>query len=112
MYHQLARLVQSVARRTEPGHLVFPYTTDDFRRLFHACTRRLGLSPEYVPHSLRHGGATRMFLQRAPMQDIMERGRWESAKSCRTYLQTMKALLLSMEVPPAVYDAGVFASLD
>jgi len=37
--------------------------------------RELGLSAAYVPHSLRHGGATRLHMAGVPLDDILMRGR-------------------------------------
>ena len=96
-------LVRELVRDTEPGQLLFPVTTASYRRSFKRVCSSLGLSPLYVPHSCRHGGATRLYhVMRWPMEDIMTRGRWASTKSARLYIQSSVALLLSMTIPPAV----------
>lgn len=75
---------------------------DRFRRLFKATCAALELSPRYVPHSLRHGGATSCHLQGMTIEQILLRGRWASSKSAKRYIQSGRAMLLSMETPPAL----------
>jgi hypothetical protein len=40
------------------------------------------------------------------MEDIMLRGRWESNKTSRRYIQSGKALLLAAKVPAAVAEVA------
>ena len=63
--------------------------------MFKKICAQLGLSYAYVPHSLRHGGATRWHLLRHPIEDILLRGRWSSTKSARRYIQAGRAMLLT-----------------
>jgi integrase len=58
----VAALVAGVARQTKPGALLFPGGSRRYLALFKAACADLGLSPRYVVHSLRHGGATRMYV--------------------------------------------------
>ena len=59
----------------------------------------------FVRHSLRHGGATYDWAGRLRKTlDVMIRGRWRSEKSLRRYLQAAEANLMSVEVPPLIYD--------
>ena len=67
---------------------------------------------EYVPHSLRHGGATRLFLLHVPLEDIMMRGRWASSKSARLYVQSSRAMLMSMRAPRVLADAAMALAQD
>ena len=60
---------------------IFGFTAGSYRSLFKRVCAGLGLSSGYVPHSLRHGGATRDFLSGRPLEDILVRGRWASTKS-------------------------------
>lgn len=55
-----------------------------------------------MPHSLRHGGATRLHLQGVPLEDIMLRGRWAASKSARTYIQSSRAVLMAQKTPKAL----------
>lgn len=90
----------------KPGSArVFAVGRSHFYALMHGACRAFGLDAHgYTPHSLRHGGATRHFLQGRPIADIQFRGRWSDAKSVRTYIQSGRALLLLTRV-----DADVFA---
>ena len=60
----------------------------------------------YVPHSLRHGGATADFLLTGSIERVQFRGRWKSMESVRTYVQTARALLAAQNVPSAVHALG------
>ena len=91
----LARLVAARRRRRR----LFSFSAASFRRSFSDAVDALGLSPRYVPHSLRHGGATHDFLLGVSLEEILHRGRWASNRSARHYIQSGRALLLSMEVP-------------
>ena len=73
---------------------VFPFRADAYRRIFHRVAASLGLSSRYVPHSCRHGGATRMY-QRNPLsiEAIKVRGRWKATESAKRYIQQGVALL-------------------
>ena len=106
-------LVRSLVAETATGALLFPFTTATFRRAMKATCAELGLSASYVPHSLRHGGATRYFhVLGWPIEDIMERGRWASTKSARGYIQSGVALLMSMDVPKATAKVAMVLAVD
>jgi integrase len=92
-------LVIGLLRDTAPGEHLFPFSSGNFRRRFKQACSDLGLSSKYVPHSLRHGGATRLSLLGWSVQDIMLRGRWKATDSAMHYIQSGRAMLLSVEVP-------------
>lgn len=91
---------------------IFGFTAGSYRRLFKRVCAGLGLSSGYVPHSLRHGGATRDFLSGRPLEDILVRGRWASTKSARRYIQGGRSMLLATEVPPAIAEVGCVLASD
>lgn len=94
------RLVKSLVQMTHKGGYLFHFTSDHYRRVFKKTCALLSLSPEYVPHSLRHGGATWLsVVGNTRVEDIMLRGRWASLKSVKRYIQVGKATLLTMEIP-------------
>jgi integrase len=96
-------LLRKLVARTRPGGKLFPFTAAVFRRALHASCASLGLSSAYVPHSLRHGGATRYYhVLHWPMENVMDRGRWASTKSARIYIQSGAALAGRMAVPEAI----------
>jgi integrase len=89
------------------GQRLFPFSASAFRRLFKSCCGALGLSSKYVPHSLRHGGATHDFLNGMALEEILHRGRWSSTTSARHYIQGGRAALLAVRVPA---DVALLAS--
>lgn len=92
-------LLRSLVAETASGQLIFPFTPNVFRERFKHICGELGLDSSYVPHSLRHGGATALHLAGWPVEDILLRGRWESSKAARRYVQAGRAILLSVRVP-------------
>lgn len=108
----VASLLFTVVRRTEPGAFLFPWTQADFRTAFHEACAQLGLSARYVPHSLRHGQATRLYLLGVPLADIMLRGRWQASSSAQRYIQAGPALLLAQQVPDRAATLGAVAVLN
>jgi integrase len=85
---------------------LFPFSANQYRSVFKAVCASLGLSSSYVPHSLRHGGATRWHLLDKSIEDILLRGRWASTKSARRYVQAGRAMLLATHVPPSLAAAA------
>jgi integrase len=109
----ICALLIDVAKDTRKGARLFPWSAGAFRAYFKRTCGHLGLSPRYVPHSLRHGGATYWFsVLGKSIPDIMQRGRWAAQKSAEHYIQQGPALALSVEVPEDVAIAGKRASKD
>ena len=78
---------------------LFGLTTIRYRKLFHlSCLNNNLQSYGFVPHSIRHGAATRDHLRGVPLNDILLRGRWLSEKSARRYIQTGPALLVTVKL--------------
>ena len=95
------RYVQSLLRsylESLPGEnaWLFPDAWT-FYRYFKLACEDLGLSSDFVPHSLRHGGATHDYLKGLPIEDIMRLGRW-------IYIQSGRAILLSNIIPREVVE--------
>lgn len=87
--------------------LVFDTTAARFRRIFKAAAAMLGLSSDYVPHSLRHGGATCDYLNGVGMDTIITRGRWASHKTASRYVQAGRAMLAArIDFPPRIARLG------
>jgi integrase len=92
---------------SDANPLVFPFSPDCLRRLMRAACERLGLGGSaYVPHSLRHGGATADFFLTGSVEHVQFRGRWKSLESVRTYVQTARALLAALHVPEELNSLG------
>ena len=78
---------------------MFGFTATSYRLVFKSVVLSLGLGHVgYVPHSLRHGGATHLHMLRWSVDDILIRGRWVAHKSARIYIQSGRALLLQVNV--------------
>jgi integrase len=112
--HAVAAILQQwVQRHTRDARststaLLFPFSPQWFGRLLRSACAALGLGPTpYVPHSLRHGGATADFLRTGSVEHVAFRGRWKSLESVRTYVQTARALLAAQQVPPSLNQLGV-----
>lgn len=99
-------LLRTVVQASADGQLLFSFPVADYRTAFKSAVTALGLSPSYVPHSLRHGQATRLFMLGVPLPDIMLRGRWAASSSATRYIQAGPALLLAQRVPADVARMG------
>jgi len=98
-------LLRTLLHDIHAHQLVFDFSANQYRHIFHLVCSSLGLgSVGYVPHSLRHGGATRDFMLGMPVEDVLLRGRWQSTKTARIYIQTGRALLLSVSVSDHLYE--------
>jgi integrase len=99
-------LRERVKSLKSPMDRLFPFSSDQFRDVFRATADNLGLSRTYVVHSLRHGGATKAFLDGMPIAEIKKRGRWRADKSADHYIQSGPALLLQQSVPVSYSRLG------
>ena len=102
------------ARRSEVGieGQLFPLQYETLRKTFHRALQWLRLDAQgFTLHSLRHGGATHDSLHGRPIDDIIRPGRWSDPKSAKTYLQTGRALLLSVTIPPLPPAVFYFSKL-
>jgi integrase len=88
-----------IRRRGSKRDKLFSFSAASFRKVFKRAVRLLGLDPSIVPHSLRHGGATRLSLLGVALEDILRIGRWASTKSARHYVQSGPAVAASMNIP-------------
>ena len=107
----VVRLLQFWMRHTEEDardtDLVFPFSPSRFRKLIRAVCSVLDLEDiPYVPHSLRHGGATADYMRGDNIDQIMFRGRWKSMESARRYIQQGKAMLAMRRIPQRLNDLG------
>jgi integrase len=86
---------------------VFDFTPDFFRRLIRNAAVSLGVTTQYVPHSLRHGGATYDWLRTRSIEFVQFRGRWSSMESARLYIQQCRAKQAAVQVPEHLHRLGV-----
>lgn len=84
-----------------------------FRTLMRKACVALGVGDTpYVPHSLRHGGATADFLRTQSIEHVQFRGRWKLQETARNYLNTARALLAAQQIPPQLNQLGIALSAD
>jgi integrase len=95
-------------------HRIFPFSPSSFRELMRRVASALGLGHiPYVPHSLRHGGATFDFLRtNGDIAYVMFRGRWAGMESARRYVQTARAMLILQRVPREVAHTAAAVAPD
>ena len=89
----LRRFVYTTPRGTRLSSVT---TTTEYNRLLEKASAALRL-PRFGAHSPRAGGATAQRLRGIPFTEIQELGRWESAASCRRYLDALAALQTAVE---------------
>ena len=91
----------------EVNPFVFAFTPAHLRGLMREACVQLGIGhASYVPHSLRHGGATADFLKTGSIERVQFRGRWKSMESVRTYVHAARALLGGQQVPDSLARTG------
>jgi integrase len=104
------RFLLSKIRKSRNARL-FSFEPYVYRYHLKRTCRALGLTAKYVPHSARHGGATKDHILGESVEDIMLRGRWASSLSTRRYIQMGRALLLDTTIPPLVASLFKIAPL-
>lgn len=102
----VVELLSSLCKGRRPDARVFNFSAGTFRTWFKRAVSALGLDDKYVPHSLRHGAATALYMAGVDIETILVRGRWASTKSARHYIQLGRSLLLAQKVAPDIRDIG------
>ena len=103
----LCHWVRSRSLPPDSTELIFGFKPPALRRSMSRICAMHGLSDTpYVPHSLRHGGATCDFLRTKSIEFVQFRGRWKSMESARRYVQTARALLAAQRVPQHLNALG------
>ena len=88
--------------RILPGEHLWPKNSQSFRTHFRELCADAGLPPlPWRPYSLRRGGATAHFLQFGSLDKTAVRGRWESTRTARLYIDEGVAALASIVSTPA-----------
>lgn len=98
-------LVRRLILKTGKDARLFSFTTAQFRKVFKDACSKLGLKAGYVPHSLRHGGATHLHgVEKMKVEDVMVHGRWAALKSAKRYIQTGRALLTNIKISSDIVE--------
>jgi len=100
------RLLALWLKRRQKGQKLFGFTAADLRKAFRRACVSVGLDSSYVPHSLRHGGASELFELTGDLHLVMIVGRWAVESSARTYIQDARAILLAKDIPPLTVKLG------
>jgi integrase len=107
----VVKLVRAVCGSRSKGSRLFSISAAAYRTQFKRACKELGLPATIVPHSLRHGGATRMYMAGEEVARIKTAGRWKSIFTCEHYIQIGQALIATVHVPQRVLRAAhYFAS--
>ena len=84
----LAQLLYLFCQPLLPGDLILQRSPSQFRELSLALVNEQQLTGDFKPYSLRRGGATEHFRQTNNMDLTCDRGRWNSVRTCRIYVNT------------------------
>ena len=102
----LTDLVTSLRTKSLGNLFLFSGTAAQFRRQFKHVCDIFGLQNHaFRPYSLRRGGATDFFQKCQSMEATLLRGRWESTKVARLYINDGLSYLPSIKLSP--YTSGM-----
>lgn len=99
-------LVREYRQQHHHGQRLFTFSGSSYHRWFKRACFNLDLTSDYSLHCLRHGGATRDYLDGVPINDVMLRGRWVGIKSATRYIQTGRQLMMLNSVSPVIDKIG------
>ncbi len=96
----IEKLVEEAQKRSsEAGEFLFQLTYAQLRAQFRMALRFVGLAGGRVGfHSIRHGGATTLYLKGHTLDAIAHAGRWRSLTTARRYVQQGAALLSELRL--------------
>ena len=93
---QAIALLTVFLRPLGPDMFVWSKGPKEFREQFHSVLSRLAIQTPFRLYSLRRGGASRLSTI-LPMDEVLIRGRWQSAKTARVYIESAVAELLLVQ---------------
>ena len=92
----LIQYLHALLSRILPGEHLWPKDSQSFRTQFRELCADARLPPlPWRPYSLRRGGATAHFLQFGSLDKTAVRGRWQSTRTARLYVDEGVAALAS-----------------
>ena len=96
----LLELLKFPARASLP---IWPASSTFFRQRFKSYLKHFGMKRcGFRPYSLRRGGATTMFLAHQSYDLAIQKGRWQSVKAARVYIQDGLSQLPRLMLPDPV----------
>lgn len=97
---KLAALVHYLLTKLSDSQPLWTFSVSHFRNVLKAFAKFFDLSHMgFVPHSLRRGGATHLYLRSNNLELVMIQGRWKDAATARLYLDDSRATLVRVALP-------------
>ena len=90
-------------RKLQNGDRLIHLSPARFRKLWPLALQACGIDKKYKPYSLRRGGATALFAHSGQYDKVMERGRWQTLKSMKMYINTAMQELASIDERDAMH---------
>ena len=99
--HSLLPSILAFARLRASSFRLWPWSTSYFRTCFSAVMAFFSLQHlDFVPYSLRRGGATHFYMVHKSLDYCMVQGRWKDQRTCRLYLDDARAMLVNFSLDP------------
>lgn len=96
----LASLVSHILRLLPSAGRVWLFSATYFRTCFKAFNDFFNLGPyNFVPYSIRRGGATYFYILFGSLDRVVTRGRWKDVNTARIYLDDARATFIRMQLP-------------
>eukprot|EP00438_Fugacium_kawagutii_P012526 Skav208186 [mRNA] locus=scaffold2530:390214:391218:+ [translate_table: standard] len=111
IYEEVAlNCLRTLCRGLQPQDALADQSPQKFRALWKQVVAHLGLSAfNYLPYSLRRGGATAAYNNGTTLDQLLEKGRWKHIATARLYLdqalQEYTALSLPSQSQPLIRAA-------
>ena len=101
----VCKLVGALLLNKLPGDLILSTSNAEFRLFFKQLCDTLQLQEwNFKPYSLRRGGATHHFRSQGQLSRTIVRGRWNSARAARVYINDGIAALAAFQFPPTTLE--------
>lgn len=98
--------------RGSTSQMVWPYSSEDFRKEFRRLNQFFQFPSSLRPYSLRRGGATHDFKTFGQMERTLLKGRWGTSAAARHYVQEGLSEITRLHLPPSAAPTLLyFASL-
>ena len=96
-------LVRFAVSGLHSNELLVPISYNDFRRILREFISHDGLAAfGFVPYSFRRGGASFEFGRNGVFDRVLQKGRWNSLKAARLYINEARAASVSLQLPPSI----------
>ena len=97
----LVAVLSFLLSRARPRSLLYEHSVPTFRREFASLVRCIGLpSSDFLPYSLRRGGATEFCQRTQSLGRTMIQGRWKDSQTARIYIDDARATLIQLNLSP------------